>query len=136
MAVGHILCTLLSNQQRRALPAFLKWGSRPFLEIEAGKGTQNDERAPAPRPHAPEWIATAFAIQLDGHARRTSCDAPGTRRAADHLWDMSSAPARGCRWHVPARRAPTPGGSGRLRNHSNRASNGIQVDQGVARKAK
>ena len=28
------------------------------------------------------------------------------------------------------------GGSGRLLNHSNRASNGIQVDQGVARKAK
>src|SRR6266481_6752321 len=26
MAVGHILCTLLSNQQRRALPAFLKLG--------------------------------------------------------------------------------------------------------------
>src|SRR5258708_2790235 len=51
MAVGHILCTLLSNQQRRALPAFFKWGSRPFLEIEAGKGTQNDERAPAP----PRW---------------------------------------------------------------------------------
>jgi hypothetical protein len=29
-----------------------------------------------------------------------------------------------------------PGGSGRSLNHSSRASNGIQVDQGVARKAK
>ena len=28
------------------------------------------------------------------------------------------------------------GGSGRSLNHSNRASNGIQVDKGVARKAK
>jgi hypothetical protein len=32
--------------------------------------------------------------------------------------------------------SPHTGGSGRLLNHSNRASNGIQVDQGVARKAK
>ena len=52
--------------------------------------------------------------QLDGTLRGTGCDAPGTRRAADHLWDMSPAPARGSRWQVSARRAPTPGGSGRF----------------------
>src|SRR6266404_1163853 len=71
-------------------------------------------RAPSSRcaPTRTKWIAT---ILLPNETARdgTGCEAPGTSRAADHLWDMSSAPARGCRWHVPARRAPTPGGSGR-----------------------
>jgi len=38
-------------------------------------------------------------------------------------------------WQAPARR-PQPWRVGALTYHSNRAYNGIQVDQGVARKAK
>src|SRR5262249_32405505 len=54
------------------------------------------------------WEAATILLPKETARDGTGCEAPGTSRAADHLWDMSSAPARGCRWHVPAR--PVPNG--------------------------
>src|SRR5215468_6567104 len=53
------------------------------------------------------------AVPIRRHARGARCDAPGTGRAVDHLWDMSSAPGERVQVAKPRPVAfPRPAGRG------------------------
>src|SRR5438132_282994 len=57
-----------------------------------GVGGEESRDSPLSR----SWEAATILLPNETARDGTGCEAPGTSRAADHLWDMSSAPARGC----------------------------------------
>jgi hypothetical protein len=74
------------------------------------------------------WHARGF-LSFPVHRRTLN------RLQAPALVKWSWRPFWGCRRYDKSRPVTTTGGPGRSLNHSNRAYNGIQVDQGIARKA-
>src|SRR5258708_7546995 len=122
--VGHDAPLARVRRGKSPAAGFLSPGGRGVVVLLAmtrpanpryGKSRPVDSTAAGAAPGLFfSWEAATILLPNETARDGTGCEAPGTSRAADHLWDMSSAPARGCRWHVPARRAPTPGGSGAL----------------------